>query len=364
MRDCKRVILHIMPHEKWAAQIMDSNERNFSELEHRYYLYTLNKEMEDKVEKVDNHYNIIWATKQTTIQQGISLIKEIIKSDVIIFHSLFLPTWMLFLTDILGVVNRKKYNWVVWGGDIYNELWRFRSNPMKPKIFIRELARKWFIACIPEILSLYGDYKYIKQNYYTRGNQFWAQYQLPMIDKSLLGKKKQNEGVNILIGNNASPTNNHIEAMKRIKKYVGENDKIYIILSYPKISIKYKKELLRTGKKLFGKNFLPIEDFIPYNEYINFLNDIDIAVMNQNRQQGGSNIVNLIYMGKKVYLNTENTYYGDLKRMKVNIYSMKEIDNTFSEKLSDNLRIKNEIIMGNFMSDNEYRKRWHKVYYK
>lgn len=364
MKKNKRVILHIMPHEKWAAQIMDSNKRNFSELAHRYYLYTLNKEMESKVEKVEDMYTVIWATKLNIRRQSISLIKEITKADVVVFHSLFLPTWLLFITNILGIVNRKKYSWNVWGGDIYNELWMFRKNPKKPKLLIREMLRRWFIASVPEILSIHGDYKYLKENYYVKGHEKWVQYQMPMINKELLSHKNNNKNVNILIGNNSAPTNNHIEAMRKVKSYVGDDDKVYIILSYPIISKKYKRELLREGKKLFGENFIPIQNFMSYNEYINFLNNIDIAIMNHNRQQAVNNIVNLIYMGKKVYMNPLNTYYGVLKAMKVKLYSMKEIDKTFLDRLSEQERIRNEEIMENCMSDKTYRKNWYDVYYK
>lgn len=43
----------------------------------------------------------------------------------------------------------------------------------------------------------------------------------------------------------------------------------------------------------------PIVDFMDFNEYINFLSTIDIAIFNHKRQQGMGNIITLLGMGKK-----------------------------------------------------------------
>ena len=50
---------------------------------------------------------------------------------------------------------------------------------------------------------------------------------------------------------------------------------------------------------------------MPFNQYLEFLGKIDIAIFNHRRQQGFGNAITLLGLGKKVYLNSVSTLNGE-----------------------------------------------------
>ncbi len=347
-----------MPFEKWTQQIMESNERNLNKYHHRYFLYSLNPEMENKVEKVKDESNVVWSLGEMSLGNYKDMIMEMQRADKIIFHSLFMSTLMMFIINLVGLIHVKKYTWFIWGGEIYNELWTFQKCKKNKKILVREWMRRWFIGRIPLINSVCDlDYPHVKKYYRTNAKFKRTFYQLPFLKCSEVIEKDDKE-TRILIGNNAMDTCQHIESMKKIKPFVDEKTKVYVILSYPKVSREYKKSVMRCGRDLFGDNFIPINKFVPYKEYMDFVNSIDIAVMNHNRQQGVSNLINLFHMGKKLYINPKNTYYHELKKYKGIVYNINEIDDSFLDKLSDEVKTYNKEIAEEMNSDKEYKKQW------
>ncbi len=71
----------------------------------------------------------------------------------------------------------------------------------------------------------------------------------------------------------------------------------------------YKQEIINIGDKLFSNQFYPIIELMEYNDYLSFLNSVDIAIFNHNRQQAVGNIILLLSMGKTIYLSEENNAY-------------------------------------------------------
>ena len=355
-----RRIVHIMPYEKWTQQIMDSNQRNFKEMNHRYYLYSLNPDIEDKVEKVIDESQVIWALGKKNWVYYMQLSEEIRKADKVVFHSLFMSTIMLFVVNLLGIFYRKKYSWFIWGGDVYNELWIFQDNKKNLGVFMREYMRRWYIFLVPEITgNCELDFKYLKKYYFTRAEFIKTFYQVSFLNT--FHNKNENE-VRILIGNNASGTCQHIESMLAIKPYVDVNSKVYVILSYPIVNKAYKNKVIRIGRRLFGDNFVPITKFVPYEQHIKFISTIDIVVMNQNRQQGISNLINFLHMGTKIYMNPKNTFYYELKLNEGIVFDMQDVGESFLEDLTAQEKENNRIIAEKMNSDSQYREQWGKVY--
>lgn len=112
---------------------------------------------------------------------------------------------------------------------------------------------------------------------------------------------------NILLGNSADPSNNHIEGLRWIKKNIKENCEVYSVLSYG--SDLGKQLAIKEGFKLFGKHFHPIMNFMNRSDYLSFLNDMDVIIMNHNRQQAVGNIMTSIVLGKPVILKAKNVVY-------------------------------------------------------
>lgn len=113
-------------------------------------------------------------------------------------------------------------------------------------------------------------------------------------------------GSDILLGNSASATNNHLEAFDLLKGLSLGNRKIVSPLSYG--SPRYAKAISDEGNKQFGDRFIPITSFLPIGEYNQLISDCGIVIMNHYRPQAVGNIIAALYMGCKVFLNETNIY--------------------------------------------------------
>lgn len=139
------------------------------------------------------------------------------------------------------------------------------------------------------------DFKALKKRYKTNAIQRQATYTynfLPLTDNEARHEKQH-----IMVGHSATPTCCHLETFKMLKSYTGKI-KIFCPLSYPDDK-KYIQQVTEAGSELFGNDFVPLTEFMSYDKYVEFLNDMDIGIFNNNRQQGMGNITNLLYLGKK-----------------------------------------------------------------
>ena len=104
-------------------------------------------------------------------------------------------------------------------------------------------------------------------------------------------------------------------------------------------------KILNIGEKMFGDKFYPLLDFISYNEYLNMLYNIDIALFAHKIQQGMGNLIQLLGLGKKVYLNPESSLWNLFQDLGIKVYDINgDIDLiTNSEELENNKRIVKEV---------------------
>lgn len=145
--------------------------------------------------------------------------------------------------------------------------------------------------------------------------------------EDLLGDKI-NETVqgkpNILIGNSANPTNNHLDVFAKLAKLNLEGRKIYVPLSYSGNEA-YKKRIIKEGQKLFGDNFFPLIDFMSLEKYNEILLSCGTLIFNHVRQQGVGNIIIMGYLGASIYLNKKSPVYKYYKETGMVINEIKEL---------------------------------------
>lgn len=141
-------------------------------------------------------------------------------------------------------------------------------------------------------------------------------------------------GNNILIGNSATYENNHLDAFEMIIKIIKADQKVFVPLSYGNED--YRNSIIQKGKKMFGDRFVPLTDFIPYEEYIKTISSCSIVIMNHLRQQAVGNIVIMMHLGAKIFLNINNPVLTFFKKEDAAIYSTEELLNnkTFGNKLT------------------------------
>lgn len=270
---------------------------------------------------------------------NIKLIKPLFKADKVIVHSLASPYLLLLIAMFPSV--GKKIDWVIWGKDLY-----FYKLLKKPKFYhkIYESLRKKAIGRIDRICSiLKEDYDLACQWYNTKATNLEMitlyPYALNLsIEKSQDDKNEQDKKV-ILLGNSASKTNNHIEALEKLKACDEVIDSIICPLSYGG-SKKYVDRVIQVGKELFGDKFQPLCDFMPKEEYFQMMRRVDMGVYNYNRQEGLGNIWSLILSGKTVYMKHDTSTTSFFKRNGIVVNDVADFAsgkiNKLSEEILDN----------------------------
>lgn len=129
---------------------------------------------------------------------------------------------------------------------------------------------------------------------------------------------------NILVGNSSFYENNHLEVFDLLKRFNVHNRKILTPLSYG--NVVYRDSIINEGVKLFGDDFVPFIDFMPFEEYIQHLATCSIVIMNHIRQQALGNIDIMIYFGATVFLKQVNPIYKMYKNIGVTIFSIEELE--------------------------------------
>lgn len=137
-------------------------------------------------------------------------------------------------------------------------------------------------------------------------------------------------GGNILVGNSATPTNNHIEVFRTLSRIqLPASSKIVVPLSYG--DARYREKIVELGTELFGDQFQPVTDFMDFDQYVALLQSCSMMVMNHKRQQGAGNIGIGMYLGAKVFVNPSSPLYDYYKETGLTIYSLGELEQELSE---------------------------------
>jgi dTDP-N-acetylfucosamine:lipid II N-acetylfucosaminyltransferase len=108
-------------------------------------------------------------------------------------------------------------------------------------------------------------------------------------------------GRNILAGNSATATNNHIELFERIRR-IGDLEGRLIVTPLSYGDAGYRTCVIKLGRDLFGAAFVPLVDFLPKDRYIELLASCGHVMMNHVRQQALGNLVISGLMGARLHV--------------------------------------------------------------
>jgi hypothetical protein len=127
-------------------------------------------------------------------------------------------------------------------------------------------------------------------------------------------------GRDILLGNSASFTSNHLDAFELLAKLDLTGRRVVCPLSYGDAD--YAKAVAEAGRDRLGDTFMPLHDFMPIDEYNRLMESCGVVVMNHLRQQAMGNIMTALWLGAKVYLNETTTVWRYLRRSGIKAYSI------------------------------------------
>ncbi|MDI9559941.1 MAG: TDP-N-acetylfucosamine:lipid II N-acetylfucosaminyltransferase [Pseudomonadota bacterium] len=350
------MIYHFCGTSPYITKYIDflkSNRKDFNLNNHHFIINDTNTFQMDQATLQDIKYSLVkskWGF--------IPLLNKIKKNDSLIIHGLFNPRLLIYFY----LFNRRLVErciWSIWGGDVY--FFRLKNDSCKNRVI--EYLRKQIIPHIPVITTLVkGDYDIVKDIYNTSAKLVYSFYPYYISDDESVKNINKDQHC-IMVGNSGDPSNNHEQVFNILKKFKNEQIKIICPLSY---GVKdYIEKTITLGQSIFGAKFIPLTEFIEPDEYMKILSDIDIAIMNHNRQQGLGSIINLIVNNAKVFIRSDTTSYKFFRNSGIVLFDTLSIDElSYEEFISDDkteYRLNREKIL-KIVSEDESLKGWLRVF--
>ena len=251
----------------------------------------------------------------------------------------------------------KELNWMVWGTDLYN-LPGIDFNfyePLTRENYVRKdfsrgtflfklkvwltnsMFRKKAYAKVNHVMTwMENEYSFAKDHLSSlkAGHQFFFyENDVPyhkldsFLEKS--GTTEVRSIPRLIIGNSGTPTNNHLDSIKKLEEQKVHAD-LVIPVSYG--DKKYIQFLKKNIPAYSGGKIEFVDRFMAFNEYVDFLMDSDGLVMNTLRPQGYGNIFMMLYLGKSVFLNHQNISLSDLRNNGIAVQDLDTIGSAGSFK--------------------------------
>lgn len=339
--------LHLFASETtYSSTLLDLLERNL-DLQDHYFVFGLGKSHPIKRDYKGQLTNRIFFLKN--LKDIFRILRFIKNARWIYFHFLaYDPTlfyWWLKKRKL------KKSTWIIWGADVY----AYKKAGLNIKTTWYEKARRKIIPLFPEIASFVkADFEIVKSVYHTNSEYLPILYPLPVNIEHLKQLKIEKVGgsIKIMIGNSGDTTNEHIDALKKISTFSDQDVQVICPLSYGGTP-EYVNSVISEGKLLFGEKFYAVTEMMQVEQYARFLSEIDIVIMNHERQQGLGNIMALLYLEKKVFLRAGTTSFNFLIENGCKIESVDKLSHIdFNEftNFTDELKT-NRIVMQEMLSD-------------
>jgi 4-alpha-L-fucosyltransferase (fuc4NAc transferase) len=354
--------LHIIPNDKFNKEFIEFINKNFDKEEHYFLLISVpsSKVYNITEDRNSNVLNYEFKTPKRSTFRVPLLAVELIKvykilysygkkAEKIFFHdaSNYQVLFLYFFRTIL-----KKSYYMIWS----TEKSKYEEKILFNKIF------KYVKGNYKAYLTfLKGDYEIFQREYSAKGNLYYCFYPSNLYKEMGESPKKNEKTLYIQIGNSAQTCNNHIEILKKLEKYKDKNIKLICPLSYGNDGgDDYLKKVTELGKEIFEDKFLPMLDFLPYQDYLNLLNKIDIGIFAHNMQKALGNITSLISMKKTVYLKENTSTYKTFLDMNIKIKSFDNFNllELFDEEILENNK---KILKENF-SKEKMKKEWEAIF--
>ncbi|NMH25331.1 TDP-N-acetylfucosamine:lipid II N-acetylfucosaminyltransferase [Flavobacterium solisilvae] len=303
-------------------------------------------------------------------------------NHVVFFHALDKDKQNLVI-EILPIIKKV---WFIWGYDLYSN-WSLLKKDIyqsKTKSFLKiksnfkyKILNSWFAFLLFQNSKLIRkvnlkSYKILDNTFNTK---FYQSVQLidfvvPVVPTEFSLVKKINSKVkyapftygcledllddkldknvknqpNILVGNSADPSNNHVEVFLKLSKLDLKDRIVYVPLSYGG-NENYKNHVLNAGRELLGVNFHPLIDFMPLEKYNQILLSCGTLIFNHIRQQGVGNIIISGYLGATLFLNKKSPVYKYYKSIGIEVFSTSQVSKKSFNPLNERFATQNRDIL-------------------
>jgi dTDP-N-acetylfucosamine:lipid II N-acetylfucosaminyltransferase len=244
---------------------------------------------------------------------------------------------------ILKAPSRVAIVWSGWGGDYYGfmrggerSLYGDKTKQLLDKSHIprktlrgrlRRFVRfiKYRIFVMPALrrvgyfsAPIKSDFALLKQSLGKRFTAEYIQLNYGSVEKTFVAGGDRCHGDNILLGNSATPSNNHLEIFKLLAVQDLAERKLIVPLSYG--VPEYRDAVIEEGHSVFGERFVPVCDYMPLPDYNALIAQCAVVIMNHRRQQALGNIGAMLYRGAKVFLDEASPVYAFFKERGAHVY--------------------------------------------
>ena len=337
--------VHLMHNQKFIMPFINFVNTHFDQGSQLFVIVGGRSESEFPIVRYENVVVLDRsALRYWNILNYFSTLKNILfKSNRIIIHSLYFPRISHFL--FINKVFLKKCYWIMWGGDFYF--------PEKQSWFKKQVIKK-----IRHFITyLKGDFE-LAQKWYGTTGEYHECFMYPSnLYKDYVAPEVKHSSINILVGNSADPSNNHLEIFDKLEVFKDQDIKIYAPLSYGNQT--YAKKVIEEGKKQFGDKFEPLTDMMPFDQYLEFLGLIDVAIFNHKRQQAMGNTITLLSLGKKVFMRSDITPWELFEDIDVKVF---DVENIKLDLLDEKIKKDNQEKIKKHFSIDNYKKQLQELF--
>lgn len=267
-------------------------------------------------------------------------IREAIRrSGKVVLHGMYFSRMIYYFMFHWNLNFLEKFTWIEWGADLY-EWERPETTFLNKKLnsYGQEIRSR-----IPQIVMTFPVDEITVRKKCSKTVETVLlplpsiKPMLPRIDEAFTEKKT--DKLRIQIAHNALLTNNQIRILSNISKFSSENVQVIVPVAYNIGDVSntidkkaYKNAVIKMADYYFGKKAVPFRNMIALDNYMKYLWTVDIIIFDIYRPCGISNLLFMIYMGKKIFLPSDSDYYRYLTKHGIKVYDTDSIpDMTFEE---------------------------------
>jgi|GEM_PF-994953 len=301
--------------------------------------------------------------------------------DVSKYDKVFIHSFTFHLYRWVHQNTFKELNWMIWGKELYeSNLVDYPLYESKTKSILQKIKRmrpmmssyyrkaeQFFLQI--DIEKVYNKFDYvltwIEPEYrfaieHIKGlkaahKSFAYTFEVDteilsnLFDDKQLYEHKQKKMLRCIIGNSGASSNNHLDALEKIKDVnfhevmlpVSYGDVDYISLLKKEVQLHYNYQHITFADR-----------FMRFDEYLHFFMGYDVFISNASRPIGMGNIWMALLTGKLVFMNSKNLVFPFLRSLGLQIFDIDDICRIYEILNKVNLT-KNRDIATNFLSKNK-----------
>jgi len=265
--------------------------------------------------------------------------------DCVFFHSLSVKMWNL----VLALPKDKIVIWWAWGYDTYSSFGLLKPfikvdlyKPLTGKLLsgrhnqfltfgikcLETLESLKYVAIRNNVLKRVDffqpvncdEYLYMQRNKAFRAKEFY--YPNSFSFSTDIETEVPSQG-NIIVGNSATYSNNHMDILSFLLKAKLQNRNIYLPLSYGQSDY---VDTIESSFSIPDCNTICMKDFLPRDEFFKFFSGCSYMVSGCMRQQSMGNISFALSKGIKVFCFKDSIVYKYLKGIGFTVSPIEGID--------------------------------------